>query len=144
MSPSFNIKQFAIVVLLVSIWVNASEVFRYFLIVMPETRQFLSMVPDIAPMNWSVFLIWGVWDTVLTASIVFMFWLVAQVFGNNGRSVVVAGLASWTFFFVLFWVGLYNMSLTSLSLAAVALPLALLETIVASFIASRLYALASS
>tara|TARA_R110000787_G_scaffold15088_28_gene46539 strand:+ start:949 stop:1383 length:435 start_codon:yes stop_codon:yes gene_type:complete len=144
MSPSFNIKQFAIVVLLVSIWVNASEVFRYFLIVMPETRQFLSMVPDIAPMNWSVFLIWGVWDTVLTASIVFMFWLVAQVFGNNGRSVVVAGLASWIFFFVLFWVGLYNMSLSSLSLAAVALPLALLETIVASFIASRLYARASS
>lgn len=124
MSPSFSIKQFAIVV--------------------PETRQFLSMVPDIAPMNWSVFLIWGVWDTVLTASIVFMFWLVAQFFGNNGRSVVVAGLASWILFFVLFWVGIYNMSLTSLSLAAVALPLALLETIVASFIASRLYARASS
>ena len=81
---------------------------------------------------------------MLTASIVFMFWLVAQVFGNNGRSVVVAGLASWIFFFVLFWVGLYNMSLSSLSLASVALPLALFETIVASFIASRLYARASS
>jgi hypothetical protein len=80
--------------LLVSLWVNASEVFRYFVIVMPETRAFLSMVPNIAPMNLPVFLIWGVWDTLLTASIVFMFWLVSQAFGNNMRSVVIAGVAS--------------------------------------------------
>ncbi len=107
---------------------------------MPETRQFLSMVPNIAPMDWGVFLIWGIWDTLLTASIVFMFWLVARAFGNHNRSVLIASLASWFFFFVLFWIGMYNMSLTSLSLAAIALPLALLETLVASFIASRLYA----
>lgn len=140
MNTPFNIKQFLIVVVLVSIWVNASEVFRYFVIVMPETRQFLSMVPNIAPMDWGVFMIWGIWDTLLTACIVFMFWLIAKVFGNNNRSVVIAGLVSWAFFFVLFWVGMYNMSLTSISLAAIALPLALLETIVASFIASWLYA----
>lgn len=98
------------------------------------------MVPDVAPMDWGVFMIWGVWDTLLTASIVFMFWLVAQTFGNNNRSVLIAGFASWVFFFVLFWGGMYNMSLTPPSLALIALPLALLETVVASFIASRLYA----
>lgn len=140
MDTSFSIKKFIVVVILVSIWVNASEVFRYFVIVMPETRQFLSMVPNVAPMDWGIFTIWGVWDTLLTASIVFMFWLVAQTFGNNNRSVLIAGIASWIFFFVLFWVGMYNMSLTSLNLALVALSLALLETIVASFIAARLYA----
>lgn len=139
MGDSFNVNKFLIVVLLASIWVNASEVFRYFVIVMPETRQFLSMVPNIAPMNWGVFMIWGVWDTLLTACIVFMYWLVSQVFGNNNRSIVIAGIASWVFFFVLFWGGMYNMSLTSISLAAVALPLALLETLVASFIASKFY-----
>lgn len=58
MNAAFNLKQFLIVVLLVSIWVNASEVFRYFVIVMPETRQFLSMVPNIAPMDWGVFFVW--------------------------------------------------------------------------------------
>lgn len=140
MTKPFDAKKFIIVVMLVSIWVNASEVFRYLIIVMPETRQFLSMVPDVAPMDWGVFMIWGVWDTLLTASIVFMFWLVAQTFGNNNRSVLIAGFASWVFFFVLFWGGMYNMSLTPPSLALIALPLALLETVVASFIASRLYA----
>lgn len=139
MIRTFKPKQFFIVVLLVSLWVNASEVFRYFVIVMPETRQFLAMVPNIAPMDWGVFLVWGLWDTLLTACIVFLFWLVAQVYGNNGRSVLIAGVVSWAFFFVLFWLGMLNMSLTSLSLAVIALPLALLETLVASLIASQLY-----
>ena len=140
MKSAFNLSQFILAVLLVSLWVNASEVFRYFVIVMPETRAFLSMVPNIAPMNLPVFLIWGVWDTLLTASIVFMFWLVSQAFGNNTRSVVIAGFASWVFFFVLFWVGMFNMSLTQPKLAVIALSLALLETLVASYIASWFYA----
>ncbi len=136
----FNLRQFITVVLLVSLWVNASEVFRYFVIVMPEMRAFLSVVPDIAPMNWPVFLIWGAWDTLLTASIVFMFWLVAQAFGNTLRSVLITGITSWASFFILFWVGMCNMSLAQPTLALVALPLALLESIVAAYIASRLYA----
>jgi hypothetical protein len=140
MQTAFNTRQFIVVTLIVSVWVNVSEVFRYFVIVMPETRAFLSMVPNIAPMNWPVFLIWGAWDTMLTASIVFTFWLVAQRFGNNTRSIIIAGLASWAAFFVLFWVGMVNMSLAEPKLALIALPLALLETIVAAFIASRLYA----
>lgn len=140
MEAAFNTKKFVTTVLLVSIWVNISEVFRYFVIVMPETREFLSVVPNVAPMSWGIFLVWGVWDTLLTASIVFMFWLVASAFGNNISSVLIAAVASWLFFFVLFWVGLLNMSLTTVGLAAIALPLALLETVVASFIASFLYA----
>lgn len=134
-----NSKSFILITLLVSIWVNASEVFRYFVIVMPEMRDSLAMVPDVAPMDIPVFLIWGAWDTLLTGMIVWMFWLVASVYGNNGRSVIIAGLASWSFFFVLFWVGMVNMNLAGWSLALIALPLALLETVVASFIASKLF-----
>jgi hypothetical protein len=139
MQSVFNIRQFLVVTLIVSLWVNASEVFRYFVIVMPETRAFLDMVPNIAPMNLRVFLIWGVWDMLLTASMVFIFWLVAQVFGNTLRSVLISGITSWVSFFVLFWVGMYNMSLAQPRLALIALLLALLETIVAAYIAARLY-----
>lgn len=139
MKPAFCFKQFCLAVLIVSIWVNASEVFRYFVIVMPETRSFLAMVPNIAPMNWPVFLAWGVWDSILTACIVFMFWLTAQVFGNNWRSVITAGVISWAFFFVLFWGGMVNMSLAEPKLALIALPLALLETLVACAITAWLY-----
>jgi hypothetical protein len=139
MQHTFNFRRFVIVVLLVSIWVNASEVFRYFIIVMPETRDFLSVVPGVAPMNLPVFAIWGVWDMVLTTSCVFMFWLVSQVFGNNYRSIVIAGTMSWVFFFVLFWVAIINMALAHPSLALKALPLAWLELVVASYLASVLY-----
>lgn len=139
MQSIFNTRRFAIVVLLVSIWVNASEVFRYFVIVMPATRDFLSGVPGVAPMNLPVFAIWGAWDMLLTACTVFMFWLVSQVFGNNYRSVVVAGTLSWVFFFVLFWVAMCNMALAQPTLALKALPLAWFELVVASYIASVLY-----
>ena len=42
------------------IWINASEVFRYFAFVMPMMREAFPMVPNVAPMNLPVFMIWGV------------------------------------------------------------------------------------
>jgi hypothetical protein len=69
MSNEFKLKRFIVVTLLVNIWVNVSEVFRYFVFVMPATRKFFSNVPGVAPMNWDVFSIWDVWDTILTTMI---------------------------------------------------------------------------
>lgn len=135
----FNVRQFIINVLLVSIWINVSEVFRYFAIVMPESRSFLAAIPGSLPMNLPVFAVWGAWDMALTAAVVFMFWLVAQVFGNSLRSVLLSSTVSWVFFFLLFWVGLCNMGLAQPLLALKALPLAWFEVFIASFIASRLY-----
>ncbi len=140
MTSDFNIKKFIIVTLIVSIWVNVSEVFRYFVIVMPATRKFLISVPNVAPMNWRVFSLWGLWDTVLTIMIVFMFWLVARSFGNNFQSILIASTASWTFLFFLFWVAMFNMSLSSLGLALIALSLAWIEVFIASLISSKLFA----
>jgi hypothetical protein len=37
---------------------------------MPGTREHLSMVPGVAPMDWGVFAVWGVWDTILTGYVV--------------------------------------------------------------------------
>jgi hypothetical protein len=50
---------------IVSVWINASEIFRYFTLVMPMTRETLATVPNVAPMNLPVFLVWGLWDTLL-------------------------------------------------------------------------------
>ena len=138
--PKFEFKQFFVFTLIVSIWVNLSEVFRYFVILMPATRQFLKMVPDVAPMNWAVFSVWGVWDTILTASLVFMYWLMTQTFGNTTRSILLTGTAFWSFLFLLFWIGMCNMGLAEPKLALIALPLAWFEMVVACFITSHLYA----
>ncbi len=140
MNTKFVFKDFIIITLLVSIWVNASEVFRYFFIVRPEMHENLATIPNVADMNITIFLIWGVWDTLLTGLFVFLFWLCSQVFGNNGKSIVITSLVSWCFFFLLFWVGMANMSLSSWSFLIIVLPLALLETTVAAFITSKLYA----
>ena len=139
MSKTFKTKDFLLITHIVSLWVNASEVFRYFVLVRPEMHQYLSTVPNVADMNWGIFLIWGLWDTLLTALYVFLFWLCAQVFGNNIKSILISGFISWCFFFLLFWVGLANMNLSSWGYLLIVLPLALIETLVAAFIASKLY-----
>jgi hypothetical protein len=64
----FPLRAFVLTCLIVSLWINASEIFRYFLFVMPMTRETLAMVPDVAPMSLPVFLIWGLWDTLLLVS----------------------------------------------------------------------------
>ncbi len=139
MTKNFITKDFVIITIIVSFWVNASEVFRYFIFVRPEMHEYLSLVPNVADMNWGIFVIWGLWDTLLTVLYVFLFWLCAQVFGNNTKTVVISGIISWCFFFVLFWVGMANMNLSSWSYLVIVLPLALIETLVASYMASKLY-----
>ena len=132
---AFPFKAFWLTCLVVSVWVNASEVFRYFAFVMPTLRSTLSMVPNVAPMNLGVFLIWGAWDSLLVVMTVLTYWLWSAQFGAGLRSVLVAGTLSWLFFFVLFWVGLLNMRLAEWGLLALALPLAWFELVVASAIA---------
>ena len=83
--------------------------------------------------------VWGFWDALITALYVFLFWLCAQVFGNTRKAIVISGVMFWSFVFVLYWVATANMFLAEWSTLFVVLPLALLETLVASYIASKLY-----
>jgi hypothetical protein len=121
-------------------WINASEVFRYVVIVMPSIRAELAGVPDVAPMNlFPVFTIWGAWDTLLTLTLMWMTWLCQRHFANKLQLVLVAGTAMWASFFVLFWVAMVNMNLSSIGLALTALPLAWLEMVLAAWLAQWSY-----
>lgn len=139
MQTKLTIRKFIVVALITSLWIHVSEVFRYFVIVMPYLRQSLSGITNVAPMSWGVFAIWGSWDILLTCMVVFIFWLYSKQFGNTLRSVIVSGTLSWLFFFVLFWIGMVNMGLAKWPILAFTLPLSWLEMIIASFIASKLY-----
>ncbi len=116
------------------LWINASEVFRYFAFVMPMMRAALPELPDAAPMNLPVFLIWGLWDTLLIFIATGAAWIFLERFGPSWRVAIVAGSLIWAAVFVILWVGLFNMNLTSIAVMAVALPLAWLEMIVAAAI----------
>jgi len=135
----FNIKTYAKVVLITSIWVNISEVFRYFVFVMPRAKSFWNDLESVADMNFLIFGIWGFWDTILTAMTVFLYWLYTQRFGNNISSVLASAVLAWVFFFVLFWIGTANMGYSDWSIMWITLPLSLIELIIANFIAFKLY-----
>ena len=121
------------------IWINLSEVFRYFVFVMPMIRESLPQVAGVAPMNLPVFLVWGLWDTILVIAATLIPWLVLERFGPSIRNAVVAGLGVWTTVFVIFWLAQFNMNLATPAILAVALPLALLEMIVAALIVYRVF-----
>lgn len=126
-----NRRAFGISFVLNLIWINLSEVFRYFVFVMPMMRDAFPMVPDIAPMNIPVFLIWGIWDTVLVASVTGIAWLAVERFGGSHRVLLAVATGIWAAIFVILWLGLFNMNLAVPSVLAVALPLAWLEIYVA-------------
>jgi hypothetical protein len=114
------------------VWINVSEIFRYFVFIMPMMRDLLSEVPNIAPMNVSVFLIWGVWDTIIVVAATSLSWLLLDRFGRDWRIALAAGTMLWITVFVILWVALFNMSLASTNVLAVALPLSWVELIVAA------------
>ncbi|TSE08951.1 hypothetical protein FOF46_10800 [Aquimarina algiphila] len=91
-------------------------------------------------MDVGIFSIWGLWDTLLTAVLVFTFWLYTQTFENTLKSVLIAGTIVWLAVFVIFWVATANMGLSDWNILLITLPLSWLEMIVGAWIAFRLYA----
>lgn len=116
------------------VWINASEVFRYFAFVMPMMRESFPGVPDIAPMTLPVFLIWGVWDTILVVTATLLPWMAMRLFGASAIRTVLYGSGVWLAVFGILWLGLYNMNLATPRVLAVALPLAWAEMVIAALI----------
>lgn len=116
------------------IWINASEVFRYFAFVMPMMREAFPMVPDVAPMNLPVFMIWGVWDTILVLTATLLPWMAMKAFGASALRAALYGTGVWMSVFVILWLGLYNMNMATAGVLAVALPMAWVEMVIAALI----------
>jgi len=117
-----------------AIWINLSEIFRYFVFVMPMMREAFSMVPGVAPMNVPVFLSWGLWDTILVCAATGLSWLFLDRFGDHWRVALGAATCIWATIFGILWLGLWNMNLATPAILAVALPLAWIEMAIAALI----------
>ncbi len=135
----FELRKFLMITLLVSIWINASEVFRYFVFIRPRVQTYFDGQEGIAEMNAWIFTIWGFWDTLLSGLLVFIFWLCASAFGNSGKTVFLSGTFTWLAVFVIFWVACANMGLSPWSVLFIALPLSLAEMLIGAWLASKLY-----
>lgn len=113
------------------IWINLSEVFRYFLFVRPMMQEALPALPDVAPMSVPIFLVWGVWDSILVVCVTLVSVLALERLGGTLKSIVTIATGIWAGVFVILWLGLYNMNLATAPVLLVALPLAWLEMFVA-------------
>lgn len=113
------------------IWINLSEVFRYFLFVRPMMQEALPALPDVAPMSVPIFLVWGVWDSILVVCVTLVSVLALERLGGTLKSIVTIATGIWAGVFVILWLGLYNMNLATADVLLVALPLAWLEMFVA-------------
>jgi hypothetical protein len=119
------------------LWLNVSEVFRYFAFVMPMMRDAMPTIRDVAPMNFAVFMIWGLWDTLLFAVVVAIAWLFHERFGGGIRNSIALGTLLWLTIFCIFWLATWNMNLTVTRIPLVALPLAWIEMVIAVAILER-------
>jgi hypothetical protein len=89
-------------------------------------------IPDIAPMNLNVILIWMVWGTILVCVSTGFSWMFLDRFGDSLKSVLLAGTSVWLAVFCIFWLANWNMNLAKAGMFLAALPLAWLEMAVAA------------
>ena len=136
---SFSINTFIKIALLTSIWIHISEVFRYFILIMPRVKSFFRGKQNVADMNLKIFMIWTFWDTLLAAILVFVFWMYSRIFGNTNKSILIAGTFVWLSVFVIFWIATVNMGLSNWETLTIALLLSWVEMIVGTWIVSKLY-----
>ena len=132
--------QLFVTAMIVNVYVQLSELVRYLAVVQPRLQTELSMIEGVGGIDTTIFPIWGLWGTLLSITIVAIYWLCANATGPTIGSAVVAGTLSWAMSFVILWVGIANMEISSWNLPAIALPLALVETITASLFARWLLA----
>jgi hypothetical protein len=131
------VRRDVVAILASALWLNASEVWRYFAVVMPATRRYLAVLPGVAPMNASVFAIWGLWDTLLLAACLLTTAAVVAARGALRGSAIIGGTLAWIFF-PLFWIAMVNMRLAEPTLLLETLPLSWIEMVVTAALYLRL------
>ena len=114
------------------VWINVSEVWRYFAIVRPLLQDAFPAQDHIAAVTPAIFASWMVWDTILILAATGFYWMYLS---QRGVTFMNAGLAALFFtvtVFGLLWLGVVNMGLASVHLMISAMPLAFLEQVVAA------------
>ena len=138
-SIKFNLKQFVIITLITSIWIHIAEVARAIFVAFPLMERFFAGRIPIGAMEISNSLIWGAWDTILTAVLVFIYWLCSVAFGKSFKSILISATTTAFATIGVFWIANVNTGLGEWSAAAIIFPIAWIEMIIGAWIASKLY-----
>ncbi len=116
-------------ILVTGIWVNVSEFFRNELLFKSywtNHYQSLGLTFPSQPINGAL---WGVWGFVFAG----MIYLLSRQFSLLNTVII-----GWVMGFVLIWITLWNLSVLPIGLLVYAVPLSLLEVLVAAYLCKRL------
>ncbi|MFN3213139.1 MAG: hypothetical protein ACE37M_08540 [Henriciella sp.] len=116
------------------IWINISEVARYFGLVKPMLHDAFPEADHIPAVTPAIFASWIIWDTILILAATGFFWIYLQQFGASIRNVVLGSVCFTVPVFGLLWIGVANVGLAPISFLWAALPLAWLEQLIAAYI----------
>lgn len=117
-----------------AIWINASEIWRYFYVVRPLLHDTFPGEAHIGAMSPAIFAVWTVWDTILILAATGFYWLFLSARGNTLANAVLGASAFTITVFGLLWLGVVNMGLVPANFISAALPFAWIEQIVAALI----------
>ncbi len=116
-------------ILVTGIWVNVSEFFRNELLFKSywtNHYQSLGLTFPSQPINGAL---WGMWGFVFAG----MIYLLSRRFSLLNTVII-----GWVMGFVLMWITLWNLSVLPIGLLVYAVPLSLLEVLVAAYLCKRL------
>ncbi|MEO0983668.1 MAG: hypothetical protein AAFX03_13560 [Pseudomonadota bacterium] len=116
------------------IWINASEVWRYFMIVKPMLHEAFPGDAGVAAVTPAIFASWMVWDTILILAATGFYWMFLERNGASVRQALLAATALSVTIFGLIWLGIANMGLVPARFIWAALPLAWAEQAIAALI----------
>ena len=132
--PAKRTGGFRLAVIANLVWINASEVWRYFAVVKPLLHETVPGRPGIAAVTPGIFASWMLWDTILVLAATGFYWLYLERFGRTWRHGLAAALWFTAAVFGLLWLGTVNMGLVPVVFLWTALPLAWAEQAVAALI----------
>jgi len=116
------------------IWINMSEVARYFGLIKPMLHETFPEQSHIAAVTPGIFVSWMVWDTILIAAATGFYWVYLNYFTVTVRNAAISATAFTITVFGLIWLGVVNMGLAPATFIWAALPLAWLEQLIAAYI----------
>ncbi len=116
------------------LFINASEIWRYLVVVKPMLHTTFPGRADIAPFDVPTFVLWSIWDIWVVGSATGFYWLYLNWAGRSIRqALIAAGLFTLTTIGLL-WFADYNMGLVPARFMLVATPLAWAEQAIAAII----------
>ena len=116
------------------VWINLSEVARYFGLIKPMLHDAFPAQSHIAAVTPGIFVSWMVWDMILILAATGFYWICLHYFAATVRTAVISATAFTVTVFGLIWLGVANMGLAPANFILVALPLAWLEQLIAALI----------